>query len=159
MWINQSTYFSDPPSPLGLRHVNTDTDINVKMAHWDRTHGCGCHRWFLSGVLEDSVTISSDKDIPGLGNASTVRKSAESTDTGLGDIRLGYKCSLSPLSAGLPTASCCSHLFSCIATPLLSPTCFSIPFPCLHLLTSCPKHMGMRNQLGWWGGGEHVAVP
>lgn len=69
-------------------------------------------------------------------------KEEHGAKTGLGDIRLGYKCSLSPLSAGLPTASCCSHLFSCFAIPCAPKPAITSPFPLLHLLTSCPQHMG-----------------
>lgn len=69
-------------------------------------------------------------------------KEEHGAKTGLGDIRLGYKCCLSPFSAGLPTASCCSHLFSCFAIPCTPKPAITSPFPLLHLLTSCPKHMG-----------------
>lgn len=75
-------------------------------------------------------------------------KEEHGAKTGLGDIRLGYKCCLSPFSAGLPTASCCSHLFSCFAIPCTPKPAITSPFPLLPLLTSCPKHMGMGDERG-----------
>lgn len=56
-------------------------------------------------------------------------KEEHGAKTGLGDIRLGYKCCLlhSQLEP-LPTASCCSHLFSFCNSPTL-PNLLLPPIP------------------------------
>lgn len=79
-------------------------------------------------------------------------KEEHGAKTGLGDIRLGYKCCLSPLSAGLPTASCCSHLFSCFAIPLHSQTCYYTPIP-----PPPPPHLMSKTHGDLRWAGEQVA--
>lgn len=126
--------------------------MNVKMSYWDRTDWDRGSQVILSKVSEDSMTIPRDKDIPDWGNTRTGRKNAEPAlawETEGWDINAA--CLHSQQAFPLPPAVLI--YFLALPSPLLSPTCHSIPFPLLHLLTSCPKHMGMRNKQG-----DHVAV-
>lgn len=109
--------------------------------------------WFLSWVLRAIWTFKWQ-------GHSRQRKHQHGEEeyrakTGLGDIRLGYKCCLSLFSAGLPTTSCCSHLFSCFAVSLHSsllhsPSPSSTSSP--HVQNTWVWEISPERAARWWEG-------
>jgi len=128
MWINQNPYLLGTHSVLGMKHANTS---RLMLKH----NGAWGQDWLMwgFGVMCELGPRGRHKYSQRQGHSRQREhqhgKEAHGAKTGLGDIRLGYKCCLSPLSAGLPTASCCSHLFSCFAIPMHSQTCYYTPIP------------------------------
>lgn len=121
------------------KHTYQNQYQNRMEQHPTNPSTCECEVNFKVG-LEGNRNTQATRTLQTEETPAWARK--KTAKRGPGDRRLGYKCCLSLLSAGLPTASCCSHLFFLL--------CSSSALPSLLLHSQSPSSTSSPHVQNTW---------